>query len=106
MGRTLYYCGEVIDGDYKGKKIFFLFFANEGLAIVDNDENGKIIYNSMFPTKYTIIKKINKSTVSSYKELTVDSGDVALYFNDGRKSLVNIFNNSVYQDFKRQMFVL
>ncbi len=70
MGKSIYRAGFVIDGDYKGKSIYKQ--DEHSFVIVSNDEDGKIIVNSLFPTKFSILKGISKSTVDRYEDISIN----------------------------------
>lgn len=113
MGQSVFRAGTVIDGDFKGKGIYNGDYvikggSNGSYVIVSNDENGKIIVNSLFPTHFTTLKEISRSTVDHYVDVSNDrakSYDVALYFQDGKRSLIRI-NSLAYQNIKSKLFVL
>lgn len=68
MGKSVYRAGVVVDGDYKNLNVYKQ--DNNSFIIVRNDENGKIIVNSLFPTNFTVVKVISKATVDRYEELS------------------------------------
>ncbi len=133
MGESIYRAGVVLEGDYKNLNVYK---NNESsFVIMKNDENGKIIVKSLFPTHYSVVKTVSKETVERYEDISsakqgpkaeaVSKGlfwlgpvggllgatasqntshDIALYFKDGKKSLVRILDASAYQDLKRILF--
>lgn len=113
MGQSVFRAGTVIDGDFKGKGVYNGDYVLKGgsggsYVIVSNDENGKIIVKSLFPTHFTTLKEISKNTVDHYVEVSnnkTKSYDIALYFKDGQKSLIRI-DSRAYQNIKSMLFVL
>lgn len=108
MGKSIYRAGVVLGGDFNGKSIYK--YDDNKFIIISNDENGKIIINSLFPTRYSTLKDISKSTVERYEDISSTGGfiptyDMAIYFKDGQKSLVRL-NSSSYQMIKQILFVL
>ncbi len=99
MGRTVYSCGTVAKGDFAGKNVYHS--DESSLIIVSNDEKGKIIVQSLFPTKYEILQTISLETVEKYECVT--DKDIALYFKNGRKSLIT-FKSEAYKKVKRILF--
>lgn len=135
MGKSIYRCGVVINGDFSGKSVYKN--DSNSYIIISNDENGKIIVNSLFPTHFSILQVISKDTVERYEEVSSSkngadasaiakglfwaglaggllgaassqsaSFDIAIYFKNGKKSLIRINNSSSYQDLKSILFVL
>lgn len=113
MGKTVRSVGRVMNGDYEGKGIFFidsLHYYDKSIypeysncyIIVSNDESGKIIVKSLFPTKFTILDVISNDTIDRHELVSkaLLMSDVALYFKNGKKCLVRI-NNSDYDRIKR-----
>ena len=106
MGQSVYRNGVVIDGDYKGKSIYK--GDDKSYIIVSNDENGKIIIKSLFPTHFSVLKEITKETVDHYVEISNVQGktyDLALYFKSGEKSLIRL-NSAGHRDLASILFVL
>ena len=68
MGQSVYRAGVVLEGNYKGKSVYLN--DDSSFIIVSNDENGKIIIKSLFPTRYEILKTISKGTVDRYQEVS------------------------------------
>lgn len=68
MGKTIHRAGVVVSGDYSGKSIYIR--NDYSFMIISNDENGKIIVKSLFPTRYSILKEISKTTVDHYEDVS------------------------------------
>lgn len=68
MGKTIHRAGVVVSGDYSGKSIYMR--NDYSFMIISNDENGKIIVKSLFPTRYSILKEISKTTVDHYEDVS------------------------------------
>lgn len=68
MGKSIYRIGTVLQGDYNGKNIYKK--DDDSLIIVSDDEFGKIIVHSLFPTRYTTLKTISKDTVERYEDIS------------------------------------
>lgn len=135
MGKSIYRAGVVINGDFEGKSVYK--HDDNSFVVVSNDENGKLIINSLFPTHYSILKEISGNTVDHYEDISCSKTgadvsaiakglfwagpiggllgaaatsqsatyDLAIYFKDGKKSLIRIFNSVSYQEIKRILFV-
>lgn len=136
MGKSIYRAGVIVNGDYNGKSVYK--YDDNSFIIVSNDENGKIIINSLFPTQYSILKEISIKTVDHYEDVSTSKTgadtsaiakglfwagpvggllgaaatsqsatyDMAIYFKDGKKSLIRILNSTNYQEIKSILFVL
>lgn len=65
MGKSVYRNGTVMSGDYAGKGVYI--FSDAGVSILSNDENGKIIINSLFPTRFSILRKLSSHSVLRHK---------------------------------------
>lgn len=102
MGQTVNRVGIVIEGDYLGKSVYKR--DDSSFIIISNDENGKIIIKSLFPTVYSTLKVISKETISSYKLVT--SSDIAIYFKNGEKSLIKFHYSGCIEQITRMMFTL
>jgi len=134
MGRAVYRAGYVVSGDYSGRNIYQL--ENENFFIVDNDENGKIIFGGLFPTSFQKLQTICHGQVDHYEDVSsaktgpntsaIADGvfwggalggligavatngnathDIAVYFKDGKKSLIRILNSASYQALKSKLF--
>lgn len=68
MGKSIYRVGVVISGNYSGKNIYK--YTDSSFMIVSNDENGKIIINSLFPTDYYKLKEISAATVDHFEDVS------------------------------------
>ena len=106
MGKSIHRHGTVLEGNYAGKNVYW--FSDTGISILSNDENGKIIVQSFFSTRFTVLCTISKATVETYTTISESPSytDVALYFKDGNKCLVRFFSELAYQELKRIMFKL
>lgn len=102
MGKTVNRVGTVLEGNFAGKNVYKR--DDTSFIIISNDENGKIIIQSLFPTVYSTLKVICKETIASYKLVT--GSDVAFYFRDGDKSLVKFYYTDCIEQITRMMFVL
>lgn len=106
MGKSVYRNGTVMSGDYAGKGVYI--FSDAGVSILSNDENGKIIINSLFPTRFSILRKLSSHSVLRHKIVSqgIGSYDIAVYFKDGKKSLIRFYTDFAYQEFERAVFQL
>ncbi|MBQ2661929.1 MAG: hypothetical protein IJF80_04655 [Clostridia bacterium] len=68
MGKAIYRAGVVVSGNYSGRNIYK--YDDSSFMIVSNDENGKIIINSLFPTNYLKLKEISRSTVERFEDVS------------------------------------
>lgn len=104
MGQSVYRNGTVLKGDYEGKNIYFL--PDRGISILSEDENGKIIVKSFFPTVFTVLHVISTETVERHEIVSQawNSYDIAIYFKDGKKSLIRLLSSWAFQEFQRILF--
>ena len=85
MGKTIHRAGVVVSGDYSGKSIYMR--NDYSFMIISNDENGKIIVKSLFPTRYSILKEISKTTVDHYEDVSA--------IETGAKQISNIWFSNI-----------
>ena len=106
MGKSYYRHGTVLNGDYAGKNVYI--FTDAGICILSNDENGKIIVKSLFPTRFSVLCTISNDSVLKHEIVSQGKNtyDIAIYFKDGKKSLIRLFSSMAYQELCRTLFML
>lgn len=130
MGKTIHRIGLVVSGDFSNKSIYK--FTDDSYIIVSNDENGKIVFSRILPTKFTLLQMISVETVDTYEFIgrghqRVDSFggtnmveimcsvldalggpesyyDVAVYFKNGKKSIIRLFSENTKLEFQRAFY--
>lgn len=130
MRRTVYRAGSVVNGDYDGLNVYIR--DADSFVIIKNDVGGKIAPGNMIYTEEQILSKAtvdryeSVSAVNKGPDLaTVATGlimfgaigalagaassqsatyDIAVYFKNGKKSLIRFFSTDAYQEFTRIMF--
>ena len=130
MRRTVYRAGSVINGEYNGLNVYVR--DNDSFVIIKNDIGGKLSPNNMVYSEEKILSKDTVDRYESVSAVnkgpnpaSVATGlimfgpigalagaaasqssayDIAVYFKDGKKSLIRLFSSDAYQEFIKIMF--
>lgn len=130
MRRTVYRAGSVISGDFSGLNVY-VRDANS-FVIIKNDIGGKLSPGNMIYTEEQIVSKGTVERYEGVSEVnkgpdfaSVATGllmfgpigalagaassqsstyDIAVYFKNGKRSLIRFFSTDAYQEFIRIMF--
>lgn len=130
MRRTIYRIGSVINGSFNGLNVY-VRDAN-AFVIIKNDLKGKISPGNMIYTEEQILSKSTVDRYENVSAIqkgpdpaSMATGlimfgaigalagaaasqsstyDVAVYFKDGKKSLIRFYSADIYQEFLRIMF--
>ena len=130
MRRTVYRVGSVANGDFCGLNVYKR--DSDSFVIIRNDIGGKIAPGNMIYTEEQIVSKTTVDRYESISAVkngpnaaSVATGlilfgpigalagaaasqsstyDIAVYFKNGKKSLIRLFSSETYQEFMRTMF--